>query len=104
MINGQQLRAWARDGLLADLSADPRLGSVLSRVPGKYQIGGPGEDAVRAIPMAMTRGVHTTGLYYNKALLDEAGLGVPRTIAEFEAMVEPLAKLEKGADRQAWIV
>jgi len=93
MINGQQLRAWARDGLLADLSADPRLASVLSRVPAKYQIGGPGEDAVRALPLAMTRGVHTTGLYYNKALLEEAGLGVPRTVADFEPMVEPLAKL-----------
>jgi ABC-type glycerol-3-phosphate transport system substrate-binding protein len=93
MINGQQLRAWARDGLLADLSADPNLASVLERVPAKYQIGGPGEDAVRALPLAMTRGVHTTGLYYNKALLDEAGVVVPRTIEDFGSMVEPLAKL-----------
>jgi raffinose/stachyose/melibiose transport system substrate-binding protein len=41
----------------------------------------------------MTRGVQTTGLYYNKALLDEAGLAVPRTIADLEAMVGPLAKV-----------
>jgi ABC-type glycerol-3-phosphate transport system substrate-binding protein len=93
MINGQQLRAWARDGLLADLSTDPNLASVLERVPAKYQIGGPGEDAVRALPLAMTHGVHTTGLYYNKALLDEAGVVVPRTIEDFGSMVEPLAKL-----------
>jgi ABC-type glycerol-3-phosphate transport system substrate-binding protein len=93
MIDGQQLRSWARDGLLADLSADPRLAEVLARVPAKYQIGGPGETATRAFPVAMTRGVHTTGLYYNKAMLDEAGLAVPRTIADLEAMVAPLARI-----------
>ncbi len=93
MIDGQQLRAWARDGLLADLSADPRLAEVLARVPAKYQIGGPGETETRAFPLAMTRGVHTTGLYYNKAILDEAGLAVPRTIADLEAMVVPLARV-----------
>ena len=41
----------------------------------------------------MTRGVHTTGLYYNKALLDRAGLEPPRTIADLKAMVQPLAAL-----------
>ena len=91
MINGQQLRSWARDGLLADLSSDPNLATVLSRVPEKFQIGGAGETVTRAFPLAMTRGVHTTGLYYNKALLDEAGVGVPETIGDLEAMVEPLA-------------
>src|SRR3954466_6430322 len=40
MINGQQLRSWARDGLLADLSADPHLADVLPRVPPRFQIGG----------------------------------------------------------------
>jgi raffinose/stachyose/melibiose transport system substrate-binding protein len=93
MINGQQLRAWVRDGLLADLSADPNLAAVLSRVPEKFRIGGPGETATRAFPLAMTRGVHTTGLYYNKALLDEAGVGVPSSIADLETMVEPLARV-----------
>jgi ABC-type glycerol-3-phosphate transport system substrate-binding protein len=93
MINGQQLRSWARDGLLADLSADSHLADVLARVPARFQIGGPGETATRAFPLAMTRGVQTTGLYYNKALLDEAGLAVPRTIADLEAMVGPLAKV-----------
>jgi ABC-type glycerol-3-phosphate transport system substrate-binding protein len=93
MIDGQQLRSWARDGLLADLSADAHLTDVLARVPTKFRIGGPGETATRAFPLAMTRGVQTTGLYYNKALLDEAGVGVPATIADLEAMVAPLAKL-----------
>jgi raffinose/stachyose/melibiose transport system substrate-binding protein len=93
IINGQQLRSWVRDGLLADLSADSRLADVLARVPARFQIGGPGETATRAIPLAVTRGVHTTGLYYNKALLDEAGLAVPRSIADLAAMVAPLAKV-----------
>jgi ABC-type glycerol-3-phosphate transport system substrate-binding protein len=93
MIDGQQLRSWARDGLLADLSADSRLADVLDRVPASFRIGGPDETAVRAIPLAMTRGVHTTGLYYNKALLDEAGVEVPATITDLEALVVPLAKV-----------
>jgi ABC-type glycerol-3-phosphate transport system substrate-binding protein len=93
MINGQQVRAWARDGLLADLSADPRMTAVLDRVPAKYQLGGLRDSGTRAFPLAVTRGVTTTGLYYNKALLDEAGLKVPKTIADLEAMVAPLARL-----------
>jgi ABC-type glycerol-3-phosphate transport system substrate-binding protein len=93
MIDGQQVRAWARDGLLADLSADPGLESVLARVPPRFQIGGPGESTTRAFPLAVTRGVHTTGLYYNLALLNEAGVAPPVTIADLEAMVRPLARL-----------
>jgi arabinogalactan oligomer/maltooligosaccharide transport system substrate-binding protein len=93
IIDGQQVRAWARDGLLADLTEDPNLDPVLARVPPKFRVGGPGESATRAFPLALTRGVHTTGLYYNKALLDEAGVGPPTTIADLEAMVAPLAKL-----------
>jgi raffinose/stachyose/melibiose transport system substrate-binding protein len=93
MINGQQVRAWARDGLLADLSADPDLESVLARVPERYQIGGPGDTARRAVPLAAARGLQITGLYYNGALLAEAGLERPTTIADLEAMVEPLARL-----------
>jgi arabinogalactan oligomer/maltooligosaccharide transport system substrate-binding protein len=93
MIDGRQLRPWARDGLVADRSADPRLADVLARVPAKFQIGGPGERATRAFPLAVTRGVHTTGLFYNRTLLDEAGVPVPRTIADLESLVTPLAKL-----------
>jgi ABC-type glycerol-3-phosphate transport system substrate-binding protein len=90
-INGQQVRGWVRDGLLADLSSDPALGPVLDRVPEQYHLSGPGETAVRAFPLALTGGVHTTGLYFNKALLDAAGLEPPRTFAELRAAVEPLS-------------
>ncbi len=54
---------------------------------------GPGEATTRAFPLALSRGVQTTGLYYNKALLDRAGLEPPKTIADLKAMVEPLAAL-----------
>jgi ABC-type glycerol-3-phosphate transport system substrate-binding protein len=93
LINGQQVRGWVRDGLLADLDSDPGLADVLARVPERYHLSGPGETATRAFPLALTRGVHTTGIYYNKALLDEAGLGPPTTIADLKAMVQPLAEL-----------
>ena len=51
------------------------------------------ESTTRAFPLALSRGVQTTGLYYNKALLDRAGLEAPRTIADLKAMVKPLAAL-----------
>jgi ABC-type glycerol-3-phosphate transport system substrate-binding protein len=81
-INGQQLRGGVRDGLLADLGADPEMAEVLARVPDAYHLSGPGESTTRAFPLAVTRGVHTTGIYYNKALLDRAGLQTPATIAD----------------------
>jgi ABC-type glycerol-3-phosphate transport system substrate-binding protein len=93
-INGQQVRGWVRDGLLADLTADPELGTFLERVPEEYHLTGPGEDAVRALPLALTGGVHTTGLYYNRALLDRAEIDVPRTFADLQAAVAPLAALD----------
>jgi arabinogalactan oligomer / maltooligosaccharide transport system substrate-binding protein len=93
MIDGLFVRAWARDGLLADLGADPRLAEVLARVPGRFHLAGLGKDTTRAFPLALSRGVQTTGMYYNKALLDRAGLEPPRTIADLEAMVEPLSAL-----------
>jgi ABC-type glycerol-3-phosphate transport system substrate-binding protein len=83
-----------RDGLLADLSADPAFSTVLSRVPEQYHLTGPGEEAVRALPLAVTGGVHTTGLYYNRALLDRAEIDVPRTWADLQAAVAPLAALD----------
>ena len=94
MINGQQVRGWIRDGLLADLGAEPRMAEVLARVPQQYHLGGSGESTARAFPLALTDGVHTTGIYYNKAILDQAGLGAPRTISDLKAMVKPLAKLD----------
>ena len=92
-INGQQVRGWVRDGLLADLSAEPEFADVLARVPKPYQLSGPEDGGTRAFPLAVTRGVHTTGIFYNKALLDRAGLAPPRTIADLKAMVKPLAPL-----------
>jgi arabinogalactan oligomer / maltooligosaccharide transport system substrate-binding protein len=93
MIDGLFVRAWTRDGLLADLGADPGLAEVLARVPAPFHLGGLGETTTRAFPLAMSQGVQTTGLYYNKALLDQAGLEPPKTIADLKAMVKPLAAL-----------
>jgi len=93
MIDGLFVRAWTRDGLLADLGADPRMADVLARVPGKFHLAGPGETTARAFPLALSKGVQTTGLYYNKAMLDQAGLEAPATIADLKAMVKPLAAL-----------
>ena len=93
MLDGLFVRAWARDGLLADLGAEPRLAEVLARVPAQFHLGGLGEGGARAFPLAVTRGVQTTGIYYNKALLDRAGLEPPKTIADLKAMVKPLAAL-----------
>jgi len=93
MINGQQVRGWVRDGLLADLGGDPELSTVLGRVPEQYHLSGSGEATVRAFPLAITGGVHTTGLYFNKALLDAAGLQPPRTFADLRAAVQPLLAL-----------
>jgi ABC-type glycerol-3-phosphate transport system substrate-binding protein len=93
MLDGLFVRAWTRDGLLADLGTDPRMAAVLARVPDALHLGGLGESTTRAFPLALTRGVQTTGLYYNKALLDQAGLQAPRTITDLKAMVKPLAKL-----------
>jgi len=93
MIDGLFVRAWTRDGLLADLGADPRMADVLARVPGKFHLAGPGETTAMAFPLALSKGVQTTGLYYNKAMLDQAGLEAPATIADLKAMVKPLAAL-----------
>ena len=92
-INGQQVQGWVRDGLLADLGADSALATVLSRVPGQFHLPGPGEATTRAFPLAVTRGVHTTGIYYNKAILDQVGLEVPQTFADLRAAVQPLSKI-----------
>ena len=93
MINGQQTRGWVRDGLLADLSSDPEMSRVLGRVPEQYHLSGSGESAVRAFPLAIAGGVHTTGIYFNKALLDAAGLAPPTTFDDLRAAVEPLSAL-----------
>jgi ABC-type glycerol-3-phosphate transport system substrate-binding protein len=91
MLDGLFIRAWARDGLLADLGADPGLANVLARVPDRFHLGGVRETATRAFPLALSRGIQTTGLLYNKALLDRASLAPPKTIADLKSMVRPLA-------------
>ena len=78
MIDGLFSAGWTRDGLLADLGADPAMAEVLARVPDRFHLAGPGETTTRAFPLALSRGVQTTGLYYNKALLDRAGSGPRR--------------------------
>ncbi len=93
MIDGLFVRAWVRDGLLADLGRDHGLADVLARVPERFHLGGVAEATTRAFPLALSRGVHTTGLYYNKALLDKANLVPPRTMADLKAMVAPLSAL-----------
>ena len=93
MINGQQVRGWVRDGLLADLGSDPQMADVLARVPERFHLGGSGEETTRAFPLALTRGIDTTGLYYNKALLDRASLQPPGSIDDLKGMVGPLAAL-----------
>lgn len=91
MLEGLFVRAWTRDGLLEDLGADPRMAEVLARVPTQFHLPGLGETTTRAFPLAACGGVQATGLYYNKALLDQVGLAVPRTISELKAMVKPLS-------------
>jgi ABC-type glycerol-3-phosphate transport system substrate-binding protein len=91
VLDGLFVRAWARDGLLADLGADPGLTDVLARVPVRFHLAGRGEATTRAFPLALSGGIQTTGMYYNKALLEEAGLEAPRTITDLKAMVEPLS-------------
>jgi ABC-type glycerol-3-phosphate transport system substrate-binding protein len=92
-IDGLFVRAWTRDGLLADLGAEPGLAALLARVPQRFHLAGLDEATTRAVPLALNGGVQTTGLYYNRALLDAAGLEPPTTIADFKAMVKPLAAL-----------
>src|SRR5204863_818738 len=57
MLDGLFIRAWTRDGLLADLGADPALTDILARVPKQFHLGGIGETTTRASPLAVTRGV-----------------------------------------------
>ena len=63
-------------------------------MPGRFHLAGPGETVTRAFPLALSQGVQTTGMYYNKAMLDRAGLVAPRTITDLKALEEA------GADYQ----
>ena len=93
-INGLWMRAWVRDRLLDDLSAyaqlaapfgaiDPSMLAAQSDDP-KHQFG---------MPLLHASPAHVTALFYNKTLLDRAGLQPPRTLADMQAMVQPLSAL-----------
>src|SRR5664280_50763 len=56
ILDGLFVRAWTRDGLLADLGADPGMAAVLARVPERLHLGGVGETTTRAFPLALSRG------------------------------------------------
>jgi ABC-type glycerol-3-phosphate transport system substrate-binding protein len=93
VMDGQQVRSWARDGLLADLSSVPAMTQVLARVPQRFQLAATGEAGTRAFPLAVTRGVNTSGMFYNRAILERVGLDPPTTMDSLRAMVAPLARL-----------
>src|SRR5512146_743668 len=57
LLDGMFVRAWARDGLLADLGADPQMANVLARVPERFHLAGLGQASARAFPLALSRGV-----------------------------------------------
>ena len=56
MIDGLFVRAWTRDGLLADLGADPRMADVLARVPERFHLAGLGETTHTSLPARPEQG------------------------------------------------
>ena len=90
-INGQFIRAWLRDGLLDDLSAHAQLTSPFGNVDPSF-LAAQSDDPTHpfALPLIHASPVHVTALFYNKALLDRAGLQPPKTLADLKAMVQPL--------------
>ncbi|MDQ3809043.1 MAG: extracellular solute-binding protein [Chloroflexota bacterium] len=90
-INGQFIRAWVRDGLLDDLSAHPQLAGPFGNVDPAF-LAAQSDDPKHpfALPLTHASPVHVTALFYNKALLDRAGLQPPRTLDDMKVMVQPL--------------
>jgi len=93
-INGLWMRAWVRDGLLDDLSAHAQLTAPLGTVDPSF-LAAQSDDPRHqfGIPLLHASPVHVTALFYNKTLLDKAGLQAPRTLADMQAMVQPLKAL-----------
>src|SRR5690242_1800470 len=90
-INGQFIRAWVRDGLLNDLSQQAQLTSAFGSIDPSFlaaQSDDPSHSFV--LPVTHASPVHVTALFYNKALLDRAGLQPPKTLDDMKAMVQPL--------------
>jgi len=90
-INGQFIRAWVRDGLLNDLSEDAQLKPAFGSVDPSF-LAAQSDDPTHpfALPLTHASPVHVTAFFYNKALLDRAGLQPPKTLDDMQAMVQPL--------------
>jgi raffinose/stachyose/melibiose transport system substrate-binding protein len=90
-INGQFIRAWVRDNLLDDLSTHAQLTAPFGNVDPSF-LAAQSDDPKHqfALPVIHASPVHVTALFYNKALLDKAGLQPPKTLADMTAMVQPL--------------
>jgi raffinose/stachyose/melibiose transport system permease protein len=93
-INGQFIRAWVRDGLLDDLSAHGQLQAAFASVDPSF-LAAQSDDAKDsfALPLTHASPAHVTAFFYNKTLLDKAGLQAPKTLDEMRAMVQPLKQL-----------
>jgi raffinose/stachyose/melibiose transport system substrate-binding protein len=93
-INGQFIRAWVRDGLLDDLSKHAELDAAFGSVDASF-LSAQSDDPQHpfALPLTHASPVHVTAFFYNKALLDKAGLQPPRTLGDMQAMVQPLKTL-----------
>ena len=93
-INGLFMRAWVRDSLLDDLSTYPQLTAPLGSVDPSF-LAAQSDDPQHpfALPLLHASPVHVTAIFYNKALLDRAGLQPPKTLADMQAMVQPLKAL-----------
>lgn len=93
-INGQFIRAWVRDGLLDDLAEHPQLTSTFGNIDPSF-LAAQSEDPKHpfALPLTHASPVHVTAFFYNKALLDKAGLQPPGTLDDMKAMVQPLKSL-----------
>jgi hypothetical protein len=90
-INGLFIRAWVRDNLLHDLSTHSQSTASFGNVDPSF-LAAQSDDPRHpfALPVIHASPVHVTALFYNKALLDKAGLQPPRTLADMKAMVQPL--------------
>jgi len=90
-INGLFIRSWVRDNLLDDLSTHSQLTASFGSVDPSF-LAAQSDDPRHpfALPVIHASPVHVTALFYNKALLDKAGLQPPRTLADMKAMVQPL--------------
>lgn len=85
-VNGQDVRALAKKGILADLSNDIKFwdrfydNAVEQYTFGGKKYGVPGQSGA------------TSGVYYNKEVLDKNGLQPPKTFADLVAMNKVLNK------------